>query len=140
MTKEHNENFENSAKCWICDNDYIDPDIKARDNCHITWKGRGSAHRNCYINVKLDHKIPVILHNLKKYDSHLIMQELGKFNLKLNVIPNGLEKYMTFSVNNKLSFVDSFQFLSSSLDSLVKNLAKDDFKYLSQEFEKKINK
>ena len=36
MTKEHNENFENSAKCWICDNDYIDPDIKARDNCHIT--------------------------------------------------------------------------------------------------------
>ena len=68
------------------------------------------------------------------------MQELGKFNLKLNVIPNGLEKYMTFSVNNKLSFVDNFQFLSSSLDSLVKNLGKDDFKYLSQEFEKKINK
>ena len=61
------------------------------------------------------------------------MQELGKFNLKINVIPNGLEKYMSFSINNKLSFIDSFQFLSSSLDSLVKNLAKDDFKYLSRE-------
>ena len=46
----------------------------------------------------------------------------------------GLEKYMSFSNNNKLRFIDSFQFLSSSLDSLVKNLAKDDFKYLSQEF------
>ena len=63
------------------------------------------------------------------------MQELGKLNLKLNVIPNGLEKYMSFSINNKLSFIDNLQFLSSSLDSLVKNLAKDDFKYLSQEFD-----
>ena len=66
------------------------------------------------------------------------MQELGKFNIKLNFIPNGLEKYMGFSINNKLSFNNSFQFLSSSLDSLVKNLDKDHFKYLSQEFDKKV--
>ena len=97
-------------------------------------KYRGPAHIDCNINLKLNHKIPIVFHNLKNYDSHLIMQELDKFNLKLNVIPNGLEKYMSFSINNKLSFIDSFQFLSSSLDSLVKNLAKDDFKYLSQEF------
>ena len=64
------------------------------------------------------------------------MQELGKFNLKTNVIPNGLEKYINFSINNKLIFIDSFQFLSSSLDSLVENLNKEDFKYLSQEFDK----
>ena len=48
------------------------------------------------------------------------MQQLGKLNLKINAIPNGLEKYMNFTINNKLSFIDSFQFLSSSLDSLVK--------------------
>ena len=66
------------------------------------------------------------------------MQELSKFNLKINVTPNGLEKYMSFSVNNKLIFIDSFQFLSSSLDSLVKNLAKVDFKYLSQEFDNNV--
>ena len=59
------------------------------------------------------------------------MLKLGKFNLKINVIPNGLEMYMSFSINNKLRFIDSFQFLSSSLDSLVKNLSKDDFKYLT---------
>ena len=35
----------------------------------------------------------------------------------------------------KLSFIDSFQFLSSSLNSLVKNLDKINFKYLSQEFD-----
>ena len=67
------------------------------------------------------------------------MQELGKFNLKINVIPNGLKKYISFSINNKLSFIDSFQFLSSSLDSLFKNLTKDDFKYMSQEFDNNLS-
>ena len=60
------------------------------------------------------------------------MQKLDKFNLKLNVIPKELEKYLNFTSNKKLSFIGTFQFLSSSLDSFVKNLGKDDFKYLSQ--------
>ena len=41
---------------------------------------------------------------------------------------------MSFTINNKLSFINTIQFLSSSLDSLVKNLNENDFKYLSQEF------
>ena len=61
------------------------------------------------------------------------MQELGKFNLKMNVIPNGLGKYMSFSIDKKLSLIDSFQFINCSVDSLVKNLAKNYFKYLSQD-------
>ena len=119
---------------WIYDNAYFGGDIKVRDHCHITGKYRGSAHRDCDINVKLNHKIPVLIHNLNSYDSHL-MQELGKFSLKINLISNGLKKYMSFGINSKLYFIDSFQFLSFSLDSLVKNLAKDRFKYLSQEFD-----
>ena len=132
MMKEDNEDFKNSAKCWICDHDNINTDVKVRDYCHITGKYRGSAHRDCNINLRLNHKIPVEFHNLKIYDSHLIMQEKGKVNLKKSVIPNGLEKYMSFTINNKLSFIDIFQFLSSSLDSLAENLNKDDFNYLSK--------
>ena len=49
-------------------------------------------HRDCNINLKLNRKMFVVFHNLKNYDFHLIMQELGKFNLKINVIPNGLKK------------------------------------------------
>ena len=64
------------------------------------------------------------------------MQKLGKFNPKINVVPNGLGKYMDFSINSNLSFIDSFQFLSSSLDRLVKNLNKDEFKFLTQELDK----
>ena len=63
-----------------------------------------------------------------------MMQELGKFILKMNVILNGLEKYKSFSINNKLIFINNFPFASSSLESLVKNLSKDDFKYMCQEF------
>ena len=66
------------------------------------------------------------------------MRELGKFNVKVNVIPNRLEKYMSFTINNKLSFIDIIQFLSSSFNSLVKNLNKDNFKYLCQEFDNNV--
>ena len=134
MTKGDNKNFKNSTKCCICDNDYVDNDFKVRDYCQITGKYKGSAYIDCSTNLKLNHKIPVAFHDLKKYDSHLILQELGKFSLKISVIPNGLEKYMSFTINNKVSLIDSFKFLGYSLDSLVK----DDFKYLSQEFDNNI--
>ena len=42
---------------------------------------------------------------------------------------------MSFIINNKLSFINNFRFLSSSLDSLVKNLSRDNFKYFSQELD-----
>ena len=66
------------------------------------------------------------------------MQELGKFNLKISDIPNELETYMSFNMNNKLIFIDSFQFLSLSLDGLVKALSKDGFKYLRQKFDNNV--
>ena len=63
------------------------------------------------------------------------MPEIGKLNLRISVISNGLEIYVSFTVNIKLSFIDSFQFLSFSLDSLVQNLNKDYLQQLSQEFD-----
>ena len=80
----------------------------------------------------------MIFHNLRGYDSHLIIKEIGKFDVKVSVIPNGLEKYMAFTENKNLAFIDSMQFMNSSLDSLVKNLSNNDFKYLSEEFSGKF--
>ena len=46
--------------------------------------------------------------------------------------------HLSFTINNKLSFIYSIQFISSSLDSLVKHLGKENFKFLSQEFDNNI--
>ena len=49
-------------------------------------------------------------------------------------MPNGLEKYIAFFLSKNLVFIDSMQFMNSSLDKLVKNLSDEDFKYLVEEF------
>ena len=54
--------------------------------------------------------------------------------LKINAIPNNMEKYMAFMLGNHLNFIDSFKFINSSLDKLVSNLPKEAFKYTSEEF------
>ena len=82
----------------------------------------------------------MIFHNLKGYGSHLIFKKLSKFNVNISVIPNGLEKYMTFTLNKNLVFIDSMLFMNSSLDKLVKNLTDKDFKYLSKEFTNELLK
>ena len=127
------ERFQLRNSCWICDKLFDVGDDKVRDHCHITGKYRHAAHWSCNINLKLSKKIPVIFHNLRGYDSHL-MKEISKFDVKVSVIPNGLEKYMAFTINKNLVFIDSIQFMNSSLDSLVKNLSINDSKYLSEEF------
>ena len=64
------------------------------------------------------------------------MSEDRRYLHHCNVTQTGLEKYMSFSLDDKLVFIDSFQFLGSSLESLVKNLAKNDFKNLRQSFDR----
>ena len=134
MSEEEEHLSENSNSCWICKKLVNNDEEKVRDNCHVTGKSRGAAHWNCNINYQLTKKVPVIFHNLRGYDSHLIFNELDKFDLKIKVIPNGLEKYMTFFLSKNLVFVDSMQFMNSSLDKLVKNLSDEGFKCLAEEF------
>ena len=73
---------------------------------------------------------------MRGYDSYLIFSELDKFDVDISVIPNRLKIYMTFFLNKNLLivFVDSIQFMNSSLDKLVKNLSDEDFKYLVEGF------
>ena len=105
---------------------------KVRDHCHISSKYRGSSHWNCNINSKISKKLPVIFHNLRGYDRNLIFKELSKLDCKISVIPNGLEKCMSFTLNNNIVFIDSLLFMNSSLDKLAKNLRDKDFKYLTE--------
>ena len=148
MTEVHEQHFKTMDGCHICGEKYTDKDVRVRDHCHITGKFRGSAHQECNLKLRIkpeNIKIPVIFHNLLGYDSHFIMQQIGeiankhgytnkKGDLNINAIPNNMEKY------NHLTFIDSFQFMSSSLDKLVSNLPKDDLIYTSKAFKgKKLN-
>ena len=152
MTKENETDFQKTTKCYICDLQYTDKDIRVRDHCHITGKFRGSAHQDCNLKLRIkpeNIKIPVIFHNLRGYDSHFIMQQIGEIakkhayknkrgeecHMNINCIPNNMEKYMAFMLGNHLIFLDSFQFMSSSLDNLIKNLPDNAFKYTQQEFQ-----
>ena len=62
------------------------------------------------------------------------MTVIEKFDPIVDVIKNGLEKYMVFILNRNLVYIDSMQFMNSSLDVLVKNFSDNHFKYLSHEF------
>ena len=151
MTENDEMCFKLMDKCHICDKEYTDEDVHVRDHCHITGKFRGSAHQECNLKLRVkpeDIRIPVKFHNLRGCDSHFIMQQIGKIAknyaykdkkgkeqpLKINAIPNNMEKYMAFMLGNHLMFIDSFQFMSSSLDKLVINLPKEAFKHTYEEF------
>ena len=93
MNEEEEEHlFQKSNTSWICEKLIDNDEEKVRDQCHVTGKFRDAAHWNCNINFQLTKKFPVIFHNLRGYDSHLIFNELDKFDVKISVIPNGLEK------------------------------------------------
>ena len=141
MTKDDEDKFQKAQECHICNKQYTKKDIRVRDHCHITGKYRGSAHQDCNLKLRINPKeikIPVIFHNLRGYDSHFIMQEIGAIiknhtyknnkgeekQMNINAIPNNMEKYMAFMLGNHLTFIDSFQFMSSSLENLVNNMTK----------------
>ena len=80
---EWEEQFQLSNSCWICEKLIDCDDEKVRDHCHVTRKLRVAAHGRCNINLHLTKKVPVIFHNLRGYDSHLIFCELNKFDVKI---------------------------------------------------------
>ena len=90
VTSAEEKRFQLSNYSWICDKLFDVGDEKVRDHCHITRKYRSAAHWRCNINLRLSKIIRVIFHNLRGYDSHLIIKEISKFDVKVSVIPNGL--------------------------------------------------
>ena len=115
---------------------------KVRDHCHITGKYRGAAHSKCNILLRKSKKpfIPVVLHNLKGYDAHLIMQKIGTyFKEEITVIAKSDENYLSFAVGY-FRFIDSYSFLSMSLDRLSNLLdKKKDFKILQKNFQSQLS-
>src|SRR6185295_2992114 len=72
--------------------------IKVWDHCHITGKFRGASHNECNLKLQITPwktPVPIVFHNFRGYDSHLICESVGKsvnaHNIK--VIAETFERY-----------------------------------------------
>ena len=145
LTKLQLKEHRKATKCDICFKPFDDRG-KVRDHCHYSGLYRGAAHFSCNLRYKIPCYIPVVFHNLTGYDTHLFIRELAKYTTHMGVIAKNVEDYISFSIKvevdrymdsegnerpweTELRFIDSFKFMSSSLDLLVNNLAKGDHKF-----------
>jgi hypothetical protein len=138
LTLEQINQFNSATKCHICQLDFDDDELRVRDHDPLTGLFRGAAHNGCNLLYQCPRFLPVLMHNLSNYDMHFICQNLTIDDLDITVIPSTEEKYISLSkkVSSKfeIRFLDSFRFMSSSLDSLAKNLCKSQFKETTAHF------
>lgn len=150
MTMEDMKSYAEAMYCSICGGEIgrlLDEEgndlgkDKVRDHDHLTGKYRGAAHNLCNLQYKVPKFVPVVLHNLAGYDAHLFIKNIGKTKGKVDCIPTNEEKYISFKKNvivdryvgsdekvheitRELRFIDSFKFMSGSLDLLVNNVTR----------------
>lgn len=132
-----------SKTCEYCKCQYDDKNKACIHHDHITGKYIATICSKCNLEHTYKRFLPVYIHNLKGYDSHFIVPALNKFGLKaeINCIPNNEERYISFSktivvdeysdkkgqeksITYEIRFLDTFAFMSSSLDALSTNLKK----------------
>ncbi|KYN28549.1 hypothetical protein ALC57_02028 [Trachymyrmex cornetzi] len=151
LYKQQWETCRSATRCYICGKLFAPDDTRVRDHCHLTSKFRGPAHSNCNLNYKNSFNIPVVFRNLSGYDAHFIIKEIATaYEGQVDVLPITKEKYISFikhvdstkgkNTNHfrkncvKLRFIDSFKFLSASIDKLASYLDKDKLKIIRSEF------
>ena len=143
------------TECYACGKPFGKKELrKVRDHCHYTGKFRGALHSKCNLRLRKGNTIPVFFHNLEGYDSHLFVKRLADTKGDVNCIPHNEEKYITFTQNvwvdafenekgnevnvrTRLRFVDTMNFMASSLEKLVKNLDRPMFKHTWKYFSTK---
>lgn len=143
------------AKCSICSLHFQPLELRVRDHCHLTGCFRGPAHVHCNLNFQDSRTIPVVMHNLSKYDAHLFIKQLAsQMDGDISVLANNSEEYITirkvvqstasdaanFKEMIKLQFIDSIRFLPASLAKLTSLLPSNKKKNLYKECERDYTK
>lgn len=123
ITEKQIEEFKATKKCWVCNNNFKGDKVKHHN--HFTGDYHSTICSDCNIQIKDKIKIPVFFHNLN-YDKNIFFKSLYHYqNIKdISILPDNEENYKCFTIG-KLHFLDSFKFMSSSLDTLIKNIPND---------------
>ena len=128
------KDYKHASSCHICFKPFREDKPKVRDHCHYTSRYRGPAHMGCNLQYKIPSYIPIVFNNLSGYDAHLFIKELANYGSCVGIITKNREDYISFSIKvevdkyinkkgiekskeRELRFIDSFKFMSSSLDS-----------------------
>ena len=147
-----NEDKMNHSKCNCCNNckKEVNQETKVKHHDHITGQFISTLCNDCNLLFTYETFLPVYIHNLKGYDSHLFVTSLFTYGYQaeksdnISCIPNNEERYISFSkhievgqrkVKNKetkkwelkpimfeIRFLDTFAFMSTSIESLANNL------------------
>ena len=154
LTPKEMDRYKKLERCHICFKLFKEDDPKVRDHCHYTSRYRGLTHMKCNLQYKsrpIFQSRSTIFEDM--IDAHLFIKELAASSTdgaKMGVIAKYKEDYISFSIKVKvdkyidkneiekskeikLRFIDSFKFMSSSLDSLVNNLARGGGKFFGFE-------
>ena len=123
--------------CHICEQTFLDSDVRIADHCHYRGTFLGAAHNQCNLERRVDSRLRIVMHNFQSYDCHMFIKELCKHEDRLHdvqIIPRTLEKYTSVSTR-KFVMIDSCQHMPTSLEKLVENLTEngqksDDLHYL----------
>ena len=116
LTSDEQAAFEAATHCYICKKPFTENDKKVRDHDHAKPPGqnyRGAAHNSCNLNYHSNKEIPIFFHNGKNYDNHFLMQAMIDMEEKPKIIPTNTERYMSLTIKNLVTFVDSNLHLTS---------------------------
>ena len=130
--------FWQTTHCHVCKKPFKEGEQRVRDYCHLSGRYRGAAHSRCNLKYRESYVIPVFFHNLSGYDAHFIIRDVANmFDGKVELLPLTKEKYISFTKTVqdtvidpfgknyvKLRFVDSYKFLSTSLEKLISYIDK----------------
>ena len=163
LTRQELQRYREATRCWICEkplpaygDDIHDHfNYRVRDHDHISGVFRGAAHQSCNLKLRIQpatHKVPVVFHNLKGYDSHHIISTIGKTQVDILTYTDDKGKERTkeqggisaIAINpekmigfcwRRYRFIDSLAFLNASLDRLAQSTPPDVFHHTSKRFQ-----
>ena len=141
-TKSRSTEYKRATKCHICFKPFKLGNRKVRDHCHCSGVNTEELHTQ-YVIYSIRYHPIFWLYFIISQDTispDMFIWKLAKHGSKMGVKAKNTEDYISFSVNVEvdkytdknreecskeitLRFIDSIKFMSSSLDSLVNNLA-----------------
>jgi hypothetical protein len=124
MTVQEKRTLLLTQNCYLCEEEMM-PSDKVLDHDHLNGDFLGVAHNRCNLARREQLKLTCFAHNFSGYDSHFLIRAINKQPERvtnINAIPLNTQKFKSITLNYRIRFVDSCQFLTDSLSNLVDTL------------------